>query len=59
VNGPLATVLEKVRTGLRWVFGAGDGFLLRLSAWALLLVPAYVGIRRRAYYRRALTAVTR
>lgn len=58
-SGPLATVLEKVRTGMRWVFGAGDGFLLRLSAWGLLLVPAYVGIRRRAYYRRALTAVAR
>jgi hypothetical protein len=55
----ITTILENIRSGLRWVFGAGNGFLLRLSAWSLLLIPAYVGIRRRAYYRRALTAVAR
>lgn len=46
-------IVEKVRTGMEWVFGLGDDFRSLAASWALLLAPLYLLVRRRAMMKHA------
>lgn len=52
----LHKIVEKIRQGMKLVFGAGKDFRSVLASWALLLAPLYIGLRRRAYLRGTLAA---
>ena len=47
------TLMRRYRKGLRWLFGPHD-FPSVLAAWALLLTPVYLALRRRALLRAGL-----
>lgn len=47
----LRKVVERIRTGLKWVFALGGNAPSVLAAWLLLLSPLYFVVRRRLLLR--------
>ncbi|MCA1838922.1 MAG: hypothetical protein LC723_01130 [Actinobacteria bacterium] len=48
------SLVQKIRTGMRLVFGVGHDARSVMASWLLLLSPIYVFVRRRSFLRRTV-----